>query len=158
MNTITLKAVQEWATTYKMCFVVKPDRTVTIVDESGTPQMNHSIEGFADHIRIVAEKLTLGAVTLSAPGYDVLGAVLSRAFDQAARGKGAERHGQGQAFDEQPMMTITSLVGVGGPLFQAMKKAQEAQRLPRDAAVRELLGAINYLAGAIIHLESRDDG
>ena len=99
-----------------------------------------------------------GPVTLSAPGYDALGNVLLRAFEQAASGKGAERHAQGQAFDEQPMQTIAQLVGVGGPLFQAIKKAQESMRLPRDAAVRELLGAINYLAGAILHLEARSDG
>ncbi|WP_441253685.1 hypothetical protein [Bradyrhizobium sp. 613_E4_N2_2] len=141
-----------------MCVVIKPDRSVTIMDDDGRPQMNNSVEAFADHVRVAMGpgRLTMGAVTLSAPGYDVLGAVLMRAFDQAASGKGAQRHGQGQAFDEQPMMTIASLVGIGGPLFQAMKKAQEAQRLPRDAAVHELLGAINYLAGAIIHLESQE--
>ena len=99
-----------------------------------------------------------GPITLSAPGYDALADVLARAFEQAASGKGAQRHGQGQAFDEQPMQTIAQLVGVGGPLYQAIKKAQESMRMPPDAAVRELLGAINYLAGAVIFLEARNDG
>jgi hypothetical protein len=31
-------------------------------------------------------------------------------------------------------------------------------RLDRDAAVAELLGAINYLAGAVIYLEEHDNG
>jgi hypothetical protein len=35
-------------------------------------------------------------------------------------------------------------------LGQAIKKILESQRLPKGAAIHELLGAINYLAGAII--------
>lgn len=93
------------------------------------------------------------AVVLDAPGYETLAVVLGRAFEQAARGKGAVRHGQGQPFDEQPMQQLIALYGVGFALGQSAKKAQESQRLPHDAAVRELLGAINYLAGAVIAME-----
>jgi hypothetical protein len=32
---------------------------------------------------------------------------------------------------------------------------QESLRMDTEAAVRELLGAINYIAGAIIHLEKK---
>lgn len=100
-----------------------------------------------------------GPVTLSAPGYDALGAVLRRAFEQASSGKGAQRHASGgAAFDEQPMQWIANAVGPGFLLGQVMKKVHESQGLSRDAAVCELLGAINYLAGAIIHLEARSDG
>ena len=90
---------------------------------------------------------------LNVEGYEMLGDVLSRAFDQAASGKGAERHAQGELFENQPMQVIADMVGIGFPLGQAIKKIQESQRLPLDGAVRELLGAINYLAGAIIKLE-----
>ncbi len=88
-------------------------------------------------------------------GYESLGDVLGRAYDQAAKGKGAERHGQGLSFDEQPMRQLIRLYGVGFALGQAAKKAQEAQRLPTvERQVAELLGAINYLAGAVIALEA----
>ena len=46
-----------------------------------------------------------------------------------------------------------------GPSFcvgQAMKKGQEALRLPPGRDVAELLGAINYLAGAVIVLREAD--
>jgi hypothetical protein len=85
--------------------------------------------------------------------YIGLQAVLDRAFEQAAYGKGADRHGQGQAFEEQPMQKLIQLYGTGFALGQAGKKMQEAQRMGTDAAVRELLGAINYIAGTIVHLE-----
>jgi hypothetical protein len=87
-------------------------------------------------------------------GYESLASVLIRAYAQAAEGKGAERHAQGLSFDEQPMQQLIRLYGVGFALGQAAKKAQEAQRLPTvERQVSELLGAINYLAGAVIALE-----
>jgi hypothetical protein len=95
------------------------------------------------------------AVTMDALGYSSLARVLGRAFDQAANGKGKERHAGELPFDKQPMQTLCGLYGVGFALGQAAKKTQEAQRLPRDRAVAELLGAINYLAGAVIFLEAQ---
>lgn len=88
-----------------------------------------------------------------AHGYESLSDVLSRAFNQAAKGKGAERHATGLPFDQQPMQQIIKLYGDGFALGQAAKKMQEAQRMESEAAVRELLGAINYIAGAIIYIE-----
>ena len=85
--------------------------------------------------------------------YTSLSNVLRRAYDQASSGKGQERHGQDLPFAKQPMQLIQDLCGEGFALGQAMKKMQESQRLPHDAAIRELLGAINYIAGAIIHKE-----
>lgn len=86
--------------------------------------------------------------------YALLYSVLSRAYQQASSGKGNERHGQALPFEQQPMQSISGLLGThGGLLYQAVKKVQESQRLPHDAAVFELLGAINYLAGAVIYLE-----
>lgn len=87
------------------------------------------------------------------PGYEKLAHVLKRAFDQAAKGKGKKRHAKGEPFHEQVMQIGAKKFGVGSLLFQAFKKSEESQRLPHDRAVAELLGAINYLAGAVIRLE-----
>lgn len=97
-----------------------------------------------------------GTTTAPADPYASLKNVLDRAFAQAAEGKGAERHANGLSFEQQPMQTISDSLGTNaGLLFQAAKKAQESQRMAPDAAVRELLGAINYLAGAVVWLERR---
>lgn len=85
-------------------------------------------------------------------GYDKLFRVLMAALDQAASGKGKERHASdGVAFEDQPMSSINrTLSSVDGFLYQAAKKAQESRRLPSGRAQAELYGAINYLAGAAI--------
>ena len=86
-------------------------------------------------------------------GYESLAGVLQRALDQAQNGKGAERHANSLPFDKQPMQTIAAQVGVGFLTGQAIKKTQEGQALPAGRDVAELLGAINYLAGAVIFIE-----
>ena len=86
-------------------------------------------------------------------GYHDLFDVLRDALDQAQNGKGEERHGNGLSFTDQPALTVTRAVGLGFPLGQAMKKIQECQRMDTDAAKRELLGAINYLAAAVLFLD-----
>lgn len=87
--------------------------------------------------------------------YADLRRVLDLALTQAAYGKGADRHASGQTFDQQPMMEIGRMVGVGFCYGQAMKKTQEASRMEPEAAKRELLGAINYLAGAYLLLDEK---
>lgn len=117
--------------------------------------------------RLKAENTALTTLNESMPGfgaaykaqevdrYLTLRNVLERAYSQASTGKGAERHAQDLPFDEQPMQTISQLVGTHqGLLYQAIKKTQESTRLPTDRAIAELLGAINYLAGAVIYLEA----
>jgi hypothetical protein len=74
------------------------------------------------------------------PAYYDLFIVLQKALYQAQDGKGAERHGNGLSFLEQPALTITRAVGLGFPLGQAMKKIQESQRMDTDAAKREQIG------------------
>jgi hypothetical protein len=88
--------------------------------------------------------------------YASLAVVLQMAFEQAASGKGAQRHGQDLPFTEQPLFRLMDLYGPGFALGQAGKKAQESQRLDKDAAIRELLGAINYLAAVVVHLEKKE--
>ena len=86
---------------------------------------------------------------------DPLRHVLNLAYAQAMTGKGKERHGDDKPFNEQVSSVITKEEGLGYPLGQAKKKMDECRRMPKDAAIRELLGAINYLAIAIIHLIDR---
>lgn len=89
--------------------------------------------------------------------YANLRRILDMALQQASDGKGNERHANGRSFEDQPMQRITEMTGIGGPIFQVMKKSQEAvgmaQRGQHDAAIREILGAINYCAGAVMALE-----
>lgn len=93
---------------------------------------------------------------MNTPGYESLASVLLRAYNQAAHGKGAERHACDRPFTEQPMQSISGLLGSHtGLLYQAMKKVQESERLDVDAQIRELLGAINYIAGAVIFIEAK---
>lgn len=92
---------------------------------------------------------------MTVPGYESLASVLHMAYDQAASGKGKERHAIDLPFDQQPMQMASRLAGShDGLIYQAIKKASESQRMPHDRAVKELLGAINYLAGAIIYREN----
>lgn len=85
------------------------------------------------------------------PGYNSLFDVLIDALDQAAEGKGKERHVSGdEPFEQQPICEITRRTGLGFPTGQAVKKIYEALRMPPDRAVAELLGAINYIAAAVI--------
>lgn len=95
------------------------------------------------------------SLRMDEPGYEKLAAVLMRAYNQAARGKGKERHSHGEPFDQQVIQDMANRFGVGALLGQAFKKSEESQRLPHDRAVAELLGAIVYLAAAVIAMEKR---
>lgn len=90
--------------------------------------------------------------TLSSPGYEHLAAVLEAAFKQASEGKGAERHARGNAFHEQHMQTISTLLNSDrGMAFQAIKKLTEGLDFEEiDRRERELLGVIVYVAGIIV--------
>lgn len=94
-------------------------------------------------------------------GYESLERVLVRAYEQAASGKGKERHANDLPFHEQTMQKIADRRGIGFVLGQADKKSEEAQgmydRDEHEAAIRELLGAINYIAGAIIYIERQNE-
>lgn len=95
----------------------------------------------------------LGAGVFPDP-YAKLREVLERAFIQASGGKGKERHAEdGEAFEDQVICEVRRRVGHGYTRGQAVKKIYEAGRLPKDRAVAELLGAINYIAADIIVLE-----
>jgi len=100
-------------------------------------------------------KTTIGAGIEK--GYGRLFGVLCEALEQAQSGKGMERHANGKPFIDQPIMEIGRMVGPGFGIGQAMKKCQEAMRLDgTDRKVRELLGAINYIASAVILLREQE--
>jgi len=92
-------------------------------------------------------------------GYAGLHRVLVEALDQAQGGKGAERHNLGGdvPFERQRMQTVSELIGsVDGMTYQACKKITEGVKLPTlERQERELLGAINYIAGMIIFLRKQ---
>lgn len=104
------------------------------------------------------------AVTIGAPGYDELALTLADAFLQASAGKGSDRHANGRRFTEQPICTIGRMLAstCDGEIYQAMKKGQEASNMlakgKTDAAVAELLGAINYLASCVILIREPNHG
>lgn len=86
--------------------------------------------------------------------YDKLERVLMLALEQASIGKGKERHANDEPFERQKIITLNKQIGSNhGAIFQACKKAQESARLPKERAIIELLGAINYLAAAVIILD-----
>lgn len=95
----------------------------------------------------------------SDPDYGPLATVLKAAYDQAASGKGKERHARGKPFHKQPIMEISRMVGTGYTTGQAMKKLQEANAMAArgelEAAQREALGAINYAAAFYLVLKEQ---
>jgi hypothetical protein len=88
--------------------------------------------------------------------YAALDQALQGAYNQASQGKGKERHADDESFENQKICVINRWITgspVAGALFQAIKKSVESSRLSAPRAIRELQGAINYLAAAIILLE-----
>lgn len=91
--------------------------------------------------------------------YAPLKRVLMTAYNQAAVGKGRERHANGGDFVNQDIMAIARAHGIGFQTGQAEKKVRESHgmidRNEYAAARAELLGAINYLAAAYLLLEEK---
>lgn len=91
-------------------------------------------------------------------GYEKLHNVFRQAHDHAAYDKGAERHANDLPFHEQRMQTISE--GLDSPLgmaYQVEKKIKEGlQMADYGACRRELLGALNYLAGIVIFLDKKN--
>jgi hypothetical protein len=90
-------------------------------------------------------------------GYERLGEVFELAIEQAAKGKGRKRHSNGEPFDKQQICWIPKQQGsVDFCTGQAVKKCLEINRLIGiSSRIDELLGAINYIAAAIIVLQDQ---
>jgi hypothetical protein len=84
--------------------------------------------------------------------YTKLIKTLMGCYNQAAKGKGKERHANNQPFEEQPIMWIEKYFH-SYQLGQAVKKIDESQRLPPQLAIEEIKGAVIYLCAHIITLE-----
>lgn len=88
--------------------------------------------------------------------------ILGQALEQVTAGKGNERHGNGADLYQQPWMAIACTAGNGFLTGQAIKKAMEAAASINKPGYtgarfeREVLGAIAYLAFAIMHQRSAD--
>ena len=92
------------------------------------------------------------SLVINVPGeYVSLGLVLQDALEQASKGKGKKRHAsEGEAYENQIICEVTRRLGPGYPLGQAVKKIYESQRISGEKGRAELLGAINYIAAAVI--------
>lgn len=92
-------------------------------------------------------------------GYEPLYTALMDAFNQSAFGKGKERHADDRPFEDQLICTTTRDVGLGYPKGQAIKKIVESTKLRQlkgiDAEIHELLGAIVYVAAAVVILKEQ---
>jgi hypothetical protein len=126
----------------------------TVPDPQAAPTMTLDVES----------TITMPPPPASHPDIDVryasLNAVLNRAFEQAARGKGMERHAApGERFEDQQIVRLGSWMGsTHFQIGQAVKKALESTRMPTARAVPELLGAIVYLAAAVVQRELETKG
>lgn len=83
---------------------------------------------------------------------------LYKAFDdavkQATKGKGERHGGDKTPFMDQPWHNISKHTGVGGLIFQMVKKAQEAcGKDDQEAFERELLGALVYGGAAYLYVK-----
>jgi hypothetical protein len=90
--------------------------------------------------------------------YRSLVRVFDDALEQAQGGKGIERHaGHGERFEDQQIVQLGEWMGSSTvfAIGQACKKSIESTRLPDDRARAELLGAINYLAAAVLVIDRR---
>ena len=130
---------------YEITGMKSPDKLTIINDVFSAIDVN------IRHFKKLPEKIT----SEFDPDYERLRNVFRVALRQASRGKGAKRHGNGRPFEEQPIMVIADMVGEGFLLGQAIKKIRESQGMDNEAAIRERVGAINYLAASVIYLENK---
>ena len=86
--------------------------------------------------------------------YIFLRTILDAAYDQAAYGKGKNRHNpDDERFEQQAICEMDRRLP-GGARYQAVKKIYESRVLEAQGknheAIAELLGAINYIAASAI--------
>lgn len=121
------------------------------------PQLVMAMGDYRDDERFTLEGAFNEAVDDPDHPYHGLAWVLMGAFEQAALGKGKERHANELAFEDQKMQTICRSQGhVGGMIYQICKKAMESEKMDPGARIRELEGVIVYAAGAIIFTQQNE--
>ncbi len=90
--------------------------------------------------------------------YEKLADVFFLAHQQACEGKGKERHAlKGERFEDQQICQLGRWLGSEDfELGQAIKKCLEVNRLDTpERKIHELLGAINFIAAAVILLQEK---
>lgn len=76
------------------------------------------------------------------------------AVEQATKGKGERHGGDKTPFMDQRWHNIAKSTGVGGLVFQMVKKAEEAcEKDDQEAFERELLGALVYGGAAYLYVK-----
>ena len=93
-----------------------------------------------------------------------LESVFNDAVAQATNGKGEERHGQGIPFLDQKWYRVAESHGIGFLSGQAQKKLEEAMNYYHKKGIdfdrawweREMLGALNYVAMAVLFDRLKD--
>lgn len=119
----------------------------------GKHQNKHAIPG--QGASFDADKM-LNTTVVENPNYDSVMSILMDAYQQLTTQKGAARHASGLTFEDQDMIQIMEGVGINFALGQAMKKILEGRRLHVSKAREEFLGAIIYMAGAVVWLDKQD--
>lgn len=90
-------------------------------------------------------------------GYEELAETLIDAYNQAARGKGRERHNPNNIpFVDQPIMNEIRELGPSALAFQVRKKTRESMNLNYKMAQKEMLGAIVYAAAMYIYYQEKE--
>jgi len=160
----------QWPKTPKQWAEFKASKNLLIITDTAVPPRVDKLQArrihwFADvmdrmHAGQITEQVTppttVEELFGTVPGYESLANVLARAYQQSSVGKGNIRHAQrGEPFVDQVIMDGAKRFGTGALIFQAYKKAEESQRLDPERGVNELLGAIVYLAAAVLDRERR---
>lgn len=132
----------------------------TAYGDASAPDANHVGQRVGGEVG----KALSGKPPLNVAGYEQLYRILKLAYDQAASGKGKERHSVGpvgfRAWEDQPILANARQVGPGGPALQVMKKIQEAVTMAGNGnftgAKSETLGAVVYAAAMFKLLEEME--
>ena len=86
--------------------------------------------------------------------YDSLRDVFMMAVNEAISGKGGQRHGTSDKFENQQLCSFMREAGLSPAMYQIQKKARELLRFKgknrKERVRRELLGIIIYAAAAVI--------
>jgi len=104
--------------------------------------------------------MTEGSISgvLPGKGYTGLWDTLVSALERAEKGKGRERHSNGEAFEQQ-LICQFERAGLSFCAGQAVKKLFEQERMCAagnvEGAVKELLDVIVYSAARVIVLQER---
>lgn len=120
----------------------------------------HSVVGKAEYVGDAHEQdipHEINHEVMRHPLYESLAIVLRTAYCHAAYEKGHERHAEDDVPFEEQISARINKEHRGFALGQALKKIHEAGRLPKERAVKELLGAINFIAIEVIQLKVSDD-